>query len=170
MLFSYWQIVMFFLITYVGFWLPVQLSFMQTNPVFKFNTQTYLDIAVDILFLVDLILNFFTAYEKEQNGVLIFVTKPKLIAIQYLKGWFWVDFIALIPTAFIENVIGAHINANSKSQSLTKLVRILRIYRLFRIVRMAKIFKVFNSFNIGEKIDQLQLSSGLIRLIKVLLF
>ena len=77
----------------------------------------------------------------------------------------------MIPTALIENLIGARINAkNSKSQSLTKLVRILRIYRLFRIVRMAKIFKVFNSFNIGEKIDQLQLSSGLIRLIKVLLF
>ena len=65
--------------------------------------------------MVDLILNFFTAYEKEKNGVLVYVTKPKLIAIKYLKGWFWVDFIALIPTAIIENLIGARIDKNSQS-------------------------------------------------------
>lgn len=115
MLFSYWQLVMFVLISYVGFWLPVQLSFVQSHSVFKFNVQQYLDYAVDILFLVDLILNFFTAYEKDVNGVLVWVTKPKLIAIKYLKGWFWVDLIALIPTSLIENLIGGRIDKNSQS-------------------------------------------------------
>lgn len=105
---------MFVLISYVGFWLPVQLSFVQSHREFKFNVQAYIDYAVDILFLVDLILNFFTAYEKEHNGVIVFVTKPKLIAAKYLKGWFWVDLIALIPTAIIENLIGARIDENSQ--------------------------------------------------------
>jgi len=35
---------------------------------------------------------------------------------------------------------------------------------------MAKIFKVLRSFNLGEKIDNLHLSAGLNRIIKVLLF
>ena len=49
----------------------------------------------DIIFLVDLILNFFTClYDDEKNTE---ITDRKLIALDYLKGWFLIDFLSIVP-------------------------------------------------------------------------
>jgi len=39
----------------------------------------------------------------------IYITKKKLIAKNYLEGWFWVDFIALLPASWIENLLGDYL-------------------------------------------------------------
>lgn len=49
---------------------------------------------IDSLFCLDVILNFFTAFEDE-NGELV-VSKEK-IAKYYLKSWFLVDLVSSIP-------------------------------------------------------------------------
>ena len=109
--FTYWSILMFFLIIYVAFWMPIQVSFLtaKTSNFLNLDIQEYIDYGVDFLFLIDLIINFFTAIEKEQNGNLIYITKKKLIAKNYLEGWFWVDFIALLPASWIENLLGDYL-------------------------------------------------------------
>ena len=51
------------------------------------------DLIIDIMFLVDIIINFRTTY-------LLFgdvITDPQKIAVNYIKGWFFVDALAAIP-------------------------------------------------------------------------
>lgn len=54
---------------------------------------TMIDIIVDFLFFVDMLTNFRTTYLN--NGEL--VVNPKKIAVNYLKGWFIIDFFSAIP-------------------------------------------------------------------------
>ena len=55
------------------------------------NWKIY-DYITDVLFGLDLILNFITAYYDEENNV---VKDMKKIARNYLTGWFTIDVIAL---------------------------------------------------------------------------
>jgi len=55
-------------------------------------------IILDIFFAVDIILSFFTAFDDED-----FITNDsyKIIAINYLKTWFLIDFLSIIPFDYI---------------------------------------------------------------------
>lgn len=53
-----------------------------------------IDLIVDIMFIVDIIINFRTTYVNENDEV---VSHPGKIAIYYFKGWFFIDMIAAIP-------------------------------------------------------------------------
>lgn len=49
----------------------------------------------DIIFFVDLVLGFRRAYINEKTGLQVIC--PKLIAIRYLKFYFWIDLLGCIP-------------------------------------------------------------------------
>lgn len=53
---------------------------------------------VDILFFIDIIFAFNTAYYDEDFKI---IDNRKRIASSYLKGWFVVDFIAIVPFEYI---------------------------------------------------------------------
>ena len=53
------------------------------------------DTTIDLLFLLDIILNFFTAYEIPLTKKL--ETSLKVIVVNYLTGWFLLDVIATLP-------------------------------------------------------------------------
>jgi potassium channel len=56
--------------------------------------------AVDICFFIDMVLTFFTAIpDPERTSSTI--TDKKVIAISYLKSWFVIDLISIIPFAEI---------------------------------------------------------------------
>jgi hypothetical protein len=57
-----------------------------------------LDIFIDSCFLLDIILNFFTAYFDAEDEL---VLDRKNIAIHYITGWLFVDFISILPVSFI---------------------------------------------------------------------
>ena len=50
------------------------------------------------MFLVDLIINFLSAYEDEDKKI---IDDPKKIAYEYLVGWFTIDLIAVAPINYI---------------------------------------------------------------------
>ena len=56
------------------------------------------DIAIDVLFMIDIVINFRTTYVKESETL---VTCPIKIAKHYLKTYFVVDFVAAIPWELI---------------------------------------------------------------------
>jgi len=59
--------------------------------------------AIDVLFLVDILINFNTAYTSDAFDI---VDDRKQIAKEYLQGWFTIDVLAIIPfdllTAFAQ--------------------------------------------------------------------
>lgn len=52
------------------------------------------DLIVDIMFIVDIIINFRTTYVNDNDEV---VSDPGKIAVHYFKGWFIIDMIAAVP-------------------------------------------------------------------------
>ena len=54
----------------------------------------YIDLCVDVLFGLDILVNFFSAYE-EADGTI--KDSFRDIANNYLRSWFFIDLIACIP-------------------------------------------------------------------------
>ncbi|TGZ64139.1 hypothetical protein CRM22_006521 [Opisthorchis felineus] len=85
-----------------------------------------IEILVDIMFLVDILINFRTTYVNKNDEV---VSHPRRIATHYLKGWFFVDLVAAIPFDLV------FINLKDKPTQVTTLLKSARLLRLFGIVR-----------------------------------
>jgi hyperpolarization activated cyclic nucleotide-gated potassium channel 2 len=86
---------MFFWIVWQAIYLPFKLCFDTTN--LSSESLIGLDYAIDLCFGIDMLINFNTGYYK--NGVLIM--NRKLIVINYMKSWFWMDLIATFPYVYV---------------------------------------------------------------------
>jgi hypothetical protein len=94
------------LILYTAFVVPYKIAFIDDDSI----TTAILDYIVDILFAVDLFVNFITMYEDSERGVS--VRNPKKIAVNYLKSWFIMDLLACLPIDIILMLARASADAN----------------------------------------------------------
>ncbi|XP_013856956.1 voltage-gated inwardly rectifying potassium channel KCNH7 isoform X2 [Austrofundulus limnaeus] len=85
------------------------------------------DLIVDIMFIIDILINFRTTYVNHNEEV---VSNPAKIAIHYFKGWFLIDMVAAIPFDLL--IFG------SGSDETTTLIGLLKTARLLRLVRVAR--------------------------------
>lgn len=123
-----WSIVIICCLVYVATVMPFLISFVDESPLILKICER----SVDVLFIMDIFVNFFSAYK--DDGELI--TNNKQIAKNYLNGWFTFDFIASFPT---KEVLDAVFDKGSKNMDLTKLVKLPRLSRLTRLARLVKI-------------------------------
>ncbi|XP_008072386.1 potassium voltage-gated channel subfamily H member 4 [Carlito syrichta] len=81
------------------------------------------DIAVEMLFILDIILNFRTTYVSQSGQV---ISAPRSIGLHYLATWFFVDLIAALPfdLLYVFNI------------TVTSLVQLLKTVRLLRLLRL----------------------------------
>ena len=164
---KYWNVLMVFLLAYVALWLPINVCFQkfQTKGE-KFTNITIIDYCVDGLFVIDIFLNFISAYDDPITGLP--VINMKSIAQNYLTGWFIIDFISVFPFQLIELAFKSK-ESSSDSLKLARLARLPRLYKIVRVLRMVKILRVFRkSTQIREWINSLNIEVGLIRMLKVL--
>ena len=121
----------------------------------------YFDVFVDVLFGIDMIVNFLSAYEDDVTGLQI--VSLKLIAKNYITSWFLLDLLALIPVQLFEELMGGG------QLKLARLARIPRLYRLIRILRMVKMLRIFRkSSEFKDWMNSLDIHVGLIRMLKVM--
>lgn len=92
------------------------------------------DLLITAVFVIDLVLNFFTAVQI--NGVL--VSDPKRVALHYLKGFFLIDLLAVLP---FEALFGS-------GMVQTRMLRQLRLLRLFRLAHVADFMRSIAKKNI----------------------
>ena len=155
-----WNIIMALVLLYTALIMPYTLTFIDYN---TFDAWGILEIILDILFFIDIIINFNSAYF-DQEGSLI--TARKDITINYLKSWFLLDVAACFPF----NTVGADNNSATYSthdyNNFIRLLRLPRLYRLFRIVRLVKMFKHYKNSEILEKIqDFLSIKHSIMKLL-----
>jgi hypothetical protein len=91
---------------------------------------------MDIFFIVDILLTFFSSYLDPKTNRQIF--DLKLIAIYYLKTSFVFDFFAAIPFSTIELIFE---NSGRSWLSFAKMTRVYRIVKIFRLMKFAKLVK-----------------------------
>ncbi|XP_059368983.1 potassium voltage-gated channel subfamily H member 5a [Carassius carassius] len=151
-----WDWVILILTFYTAIMVPYNVSFKtkQNNLVWL-----VLDSVVDVIFLVDIVLNFHTTFVGPGGEV---ISDPKLIRMNYLKTWFVIDLLSCLPYDIInafENVdevpiadssaVG-HLPAAAHSQrnatraedsmlpGLSSLFSSLKVVRLLRLGRVAR--------------------------------
>ena len=118
------------------------------------------DSVMDFVFFVDIILNFFMAYYDDEDEI---VDCRCTIAKSYLKTWFTIDFIAIIPISIILRT--------DNYNSLARIARLPKLYRLIKMARLARILKVVKERNTVSKYlnEMFKLSASVERLLFLLI-
>lgn len=70
---------------------PARLAFAEEDTL----TWEIINQFQNVMFLIDMVIIFLSAYYDDNMRI---VTNRKIIAIQYLKGWFLIDLLAIFPT------------------------------------------------------------------------
>ncbi|KAM6977690.1 voltage-gated inwardly rectifying potassium channel KCNH2 [Aplochiton taeniatus] len=89
------------------------------------------DLMVDIMFIIDILINFRTTYVNANDEV---VSHPVRIAVHYFKGWFLIDMVAAIPFDLLIYRNGEEV----RDRETTTLIGLLKTARLLRLVRVAR--------------------------------
>ncbi|XP_051951525.1 potassium voltage-gated channel subfamily H member 5-like [Xyrauchen texanus] len=120
-----WDWVILILTFYTAIMVPYNVSFKtkQNNLVWL-----VLDSVVDVIFLVDIVLNFHTTFVGPGGEV---ISDPKLIRMNYLKTWFVIDLLSCLPY----DIINAFENVDEGLSSLFSSLKVVRLLRLGRVAR-----------------------------------
>jgi hypothetical protein len=116
---------------------------------------TVINNTIDALFALDIVLCFFTAFEDE-NEELIY--NKKIIAIKYLKSWFFIDIMSIMPVSdFLDT---------GDFSNLARIARLPKLYRLIRMVKLVRIMKIVKERNNISKYisDVLKINAAVERL------
>ena len=94
------------------------------------NEILYFDAAIDIIFILDILIGFCTAYMKDDGK--LENSFPKIWK-NYFKGYFALDFIASIPISLLLLIF----------QTLTEILRANKFLRLMRIPKLLRIYRTY---------------------------
>lgn len=117
---------------------------------------------IDLVFLADIVAQFFIAFQEapERGGTL--VLDPARIATAYATSWLALDLVTAVPVDLLlwaAGDDGGHKAGAASSVGAASLVRMLRIVKLARILRASRVYKRMQT--------QMGLSFGALALIKV---
>lgn len=112
---------------------------------------------MDICFAIDIVFTFFTTVTDSSTSLEI--TDYREIAIRYLRSWFLLDIISILPFDFLLS--------NMNINQVFRFARIGKLYKLIRMTRLAKLLKLLKSNKtvISRITEKLQLSAGFERLL-----
>ncbi|XP_042300642.1 potassium voltage-gated channel subfamily H member 7 isoform X9 [Sceloporus undulatus] len=130
-----WDWLILLLVIYTAIFTPYSAAFLLNDSEeqktqacgYSCNPLNMVDLIVDIMFIIDILINFRTTYVNKNEEV---VSDPAKIAIHYFKGWFLIDMVAAIPFDLL--IFG------SGSDETTTLIGLLKTARLLRLVRVAR--------------------------------
>lgn len=96
-----WDWVILLLVIYTAIFTPYSAAFLlneaedeQSSCGYTCDPLNVVDLVVDVMFIVDILINFRTTYVNHNEEV---VSHPGHIAQHYFKGWFLIDIVAAIP-------------------------------------------------------------------------
>ncbi|XP_033728558.1 LOW QUALITY PROTEIN: potassium voltage-gated channel subfamily H member 8-like [Pecten maximus] len=107
---------------YTAIMVPYNAAFTREQ---DYRSSIYSDVLVEILFMIDIVLNFRTSFVSKSGQI---VYDGRMVAINYIRGWFPLDLLAAIPFDFLYTI---DINTNTPVH-LLKVARLLRLARLLQ--------------------------------------
>ena len=107
-------------------------AFLEHVGMFIFNS------CIDIIFLIDIFVNFRTSYMDQKTGAEI--VKAHLIGWRYFKFQLWIDIFATVPIDTFVGFFGA-VNSTLQAFGILKLIRVLRLSRIISYLRVVETVK-----------------------------
>ena len=133
-----WDGLIGLLIIYSVLTVPIQVAFISATVTKSGKSALLFESVIDVFFLLDILLNFNTAYFSEQDDA--FIAIRKRIVFTYLRSWFVVDAISCIP---FDTLLGFILSTSSTNLQTLQLIRIARLLRLIKILKFINFVKLF---------------------------
>jgi len=140
-----WDIAQAFVLVYLAIVVPLRIGFN-----LEVHGPAYvIECLVELYFYLDIVINFVTSYEDENLNV---IRDHKLLAQKYLRGWFLVDLISVLPVdltiritsglypcSFYVDGCDEDPTAAGQYVKIVKLVRLIRLVKLLRLMRLGRL-------------------------------
>uniref|UniRef100_A0A1I8HWC0 Potassium voltage-gated channel protein eag n=1 Tax=Macrostomum lignano TaxID=282301 RepID=A0A1I8HWC0_9PLAT len=123
-----WDWIILILTGYTAVMVPFNVAFK--NKTMDDVAFLVLDSIVDVVFFIDIVLNFHTTFVGPNGEV---ISDPSVIRVNYLKGWFVIDLLSCLPY----DVFNAF-QPESSEGGISSLFSALKVVRLLRIGRVAR--------------------------------
>ena len=151
---SAWDCVQVFVLLYLSIMVPYRVGFHIAS-----QGWTYvLDFLMDIYFLIDICLAFFTGYVSEPTGEI--VMSPNYVAQRYLRTWFTLDIVASAPVDMIVRAVEGRFacswdmpdggcppgGGDLPAGQLLRFLRFARLARLMKLLRLARISRILQRY------------------------
>ena len=148
-----WDLFIAFIILYSAIVTPYEIAFLDNTNI------SWFDILIDIVLAIDVVLNFFTAYTDSEENL---IRNHKKIIIRYLKSWFIIDFISILPLNYITK-------NNIKYNKLTRISRLPKLYRLLKLTKLLRMTRMSSKGNVNKItkffFEKLKINANIERLI-----
>lgn len=131
-----WDIVLLVALVFTTVVTPYEVSFTTA----RWGLLFWVSRTLDFIFIKDMCMQFFLKSEfkrKEGHGKII-LRDPKLIRRAYLRQWFGLDLICIIPFDLLSMLIEDLWQQDSGRLRGVKIVRCIRVLRLIKLLRMLR--------------------------------
>ena len=133
------------IVLYTSIFIPLQIGFRLEMSIFTLITY----VIIDIFYLFDIYLQFFTAYF--DGAVDSYVYDVKLIAAKYMKSWFSFDILATFPFEVIIPIcFGIAIYGESTTSSGHDFVRGFLALKLLRLHKLNDLNLLLDDFRVNR--------------------
>lgn len=146
-----WDFVLMIAMAFVATATPFEVAFVtSTAPASALFITNRI---IDVIFVVDIVLNFFIPYRQSAKQGGRWVYNSESIAKHYLKGWFPLDAITAVPVELL-------LSSTEISVAGANAARMIRLVKMARIVRLRHVA--------GRWLARLQVDLSVLELIKFL--
>lgn len=130
-----WDFVVVFCLSFTAIVTPVEVAFLKPVYDYLYGINRF----VDLVFVKDMGLQFFLQIRKTTKQGVTWLKTPKEITKVYLKTWFLIDLLAILPYDDLTSLI---MGANSDNVGKLRIVRLARVMRLVKLLRILKASRV----------------------------
>ena len=139
-----WKIILGISLAYTTVFEAYSLAFINRE---IWDEWTVIAIILDIVFFIDFIRLFFTAYKKQDESI---ETKSLNIWKEYATGWMLVDMFGAIPFGIIDVIEGSELEDDVEEYSFWKMGKIPKVYMILRLLRLLKMIKGYLSGDVSD--------------------
>lgn len=139
-----WKIIIGICLAYTTVFEAYSLAFINRE---IWDVWTVIAVMLDIVFLIDFIRLFFTAYKKQDESI-----EANIFNVwkEYATGWMLVDLFAAIPFGIIDAIEGSELEDDVEEYSFWKIGKIPKVYMILRLLRLFKMIKGYLSGDVSD--------------------
>jgi len=127
---SGWQMIVGVALVFVAFLTPLQIGLFDI----RFDSMLLVSLAVDFIFLVDLILQFFVMISVSTFHGLKREVRLSRVGLKYLKTWFFIDALAVVPW----DLIGV-LHSDTETLAGARVIRVVWMLKMLRLMKPSRI-------------------------------
>jgi len=133
---SIWEVAVMASLCWVATIAPIQVAILRDN---SFGWLFVINCLIDMIFTIDMVLQFFIMFQKQTSIGYTWEHRHIKVIQHYLRTWFLIDILSIIPFDLIAFTSNSDTEAMSKMKAI-KFVRLLRLLKLARLFRAIRIF------------------------------